>query len=60
MTQEPEPRVQPRPAVQDDMSRAANGSQPWEEPKLTFIEPKLTKHGQLEEVTAAFFAGFTP
>ena len=33
---------------------------PWQEPKLTFIEPKLTKHGKLEEVTAGFFGGFTP
>jgi hypothetical protein len=34
--------------------------QPWEEPKLAFIEPTLTKHGQLEEVTAGFFGGFSP
>ena len=33
---------------------------PWQEPKLAFIEPKLTKHGKLEEVTAGFFGGFTP
>jgi hypothetical protein len=34
--------------------------EPWQEPKLTFIEPKLTTHGKLEEVTGAFFGGFTP
>jgi hypothetical protein len=34
--------------------------EPWQEPKLAFIEPKLTKHGQLEEVTAGFFGGFSP
>jgi hypothetical protein len=34
--------------------------EPWQEPKLAFIEPKLTKHGKLEEVTAGFFGGFTP
>jgi hypothetical protein len=39
---------------------ASGGQQPWEEPRLTFIEPKLTKHGKLEEMTAAFFGGFTP
>jgi hypothetical protein len=39
---------------------SAPGKQPWQEPKLTFIEPKLTKHGKLEEVTGAFFGGFTP
>jgi hypothetical protein len=38
----------------------ASGEAPWQEPKLTFIEPKLTKHGKLEEVTAGFFGGFTP
>jgi len=36
------------------------GPQPWEEPKLTFIEPKLTNHGSLEDVTAGFFGGFSP
>jgi hypothetical protein len=37
--------------------------QPWQEPKLTFIEPTLTKHGTLEEVTGAappVFGSFTP
>jgi hypothetical protein len=36
------------------------GKQPWQEPKLTFVEAKLTKHGKLEEVTAGFFGGVTP
>lgn len=36
------------------------GKQPWQEPKLTFIEPKLTKHGKLEAVTAGFFGPFSP
>ena len=38
----------------------AAGKEPWQEPKLAFIEPKLTTHGQLEEVTAGFLADFTP
>lgn len=38
----------------------APGKQPWREPKLAFVEPKLTTHGKLEEVTAGFFGGFTP
>ena len=38
---------------------------PWEEPKLAFVEPKLTKHGDLEEVTGkrkrnGFFGEFSP
>ncbi len=32
----------------------------WKEPKLAFIEPKLTPHGELEQVTGAFFGTFTP
>ncbi len=37
----------------------------WEEPKLAFVEPKLTKHGDLEKVTGkrkrnGFFGEFSP
>jgi hypothetical protein len=34
--------------------------QPWQEPKLAFVEPKLTPHGALQKVTGAFFGPFTP
>jgi len=34
--------------------------QMWEEPKLAFVEPKLTKQGGLKEITAGFFGTFTP
>ena len=38
-----------------------SGKKPWQEPKLAFVEPKLTKHGMLEEVTGqGFFSGFSP
>ncbi|CAG0939870.1 hypothetical protein BROC_00820 [Candidatus Brocadiaceae bacterium] len=30
------------------------------EPKLTFIEPKLTKHGDATRITGSFFNVFTP
>jgi hypothetical protein len=60
MTQKPEPRSQLGPVDQEHATEEVSGLQPWEEPKLTFIEPTLTKHGRLEEVTAAFFGGFTP
>ena len=30
------------------------------EPKLTFIEPKLTKHGDATKITGQFFGTFTP
>ena len=29
-------------------------------PKLTFIEPKLTKHGDATKITAGFFGTFSP
>ena len=29
-------------------------------PKLTFIEPKLTKHGDATKITAGFFGAFSP
>jgi hypothetical protein len=35
--------------------------QPWQEPKLAFVEPKLTKHGELTAVTGqGFFGTFVP
>jgi len=35
---------------------------PYEEPKLTFIEPKLTKQGDATKITkqGGFFGSFTP
>jgi hypothetical protein len=32
----------------------------FEEPKLKFIEPKLTDHGDLTKLTHGFFGTFTP
>jgi hypothetical protein len=42
------------------MANPASGKALWQEPQLALIEPKLTKHGKLEEVTAGFFGGFMP
>lgn len=39
---------------------AAGDKKKWQEPKLSFVKPKLTKHGKLEEVTGQFFGGFSP
>ncbi|MCP4654657.1 MAG: hypothetical protein GY856_04465 [bacterium] len=33
---------------------------PWQEPELTYVQPKLTKVGPLKEVTGEFFDSFTP
>ena len=34
--------------------------QPWQEPKLTFVEPKLTHYGTVQEVTGQSFGTFVP
>jgi hypothetical protein len=46
--------------MQEAMTSPTSGKEQWQEPKLAFIEPKLTTHGKLQEVTAGFFGGFTP
>ncbi len=37
-----------------------DGKEPFEEPKLTFVKPKLVRHGSVSEVTAGFFGPFYP
>ena len=32
----------------------------FREPKLTFVEPKLTKHGDATKITGQFFGSFSP
>jgi hypothetical protein len=39
---------------------APHNKKKWQEPKLNFVEPKLTKHGKLDEVTGQFFGAFSP
>lgn len=57
-------RDRPSQPAQEDRGSASSpspGKQPWQEPKLAFVEPTLTKHGSLQEVTGqGFFGGFTP
>jgi hypothetical protein len=55
----------PTPAatkIEDQQSDLGNSAvkKPWQEPKLTFIKPRLTDHGKLEEVTGQFFGQFSP
>ena len=43
-----------RPAAQEKQASvpsSTEGKKRWQEPKLSFVKPKLTKHGKLEEVT---------
>jgi len=47
------------PAPEPEPS-ARTVKQPWVTPRLTFVEPKLTKHGEFTKVTGAFFGAFSP
>ena len=52
-----------RPAAQEKQASdpsSTEGKKRWQEPKLSFVKPKLTKHGKLEEVTGQFFGAFSP
>jgi len=50
-------KLQPGQRPSEDSSEA---KQAGEEPKLTFVKPKLTRHGELVKVTGQFFGGFSP
>jgi hypothetical protein len=41
------------------VSRQAPQTAEWIEPQLTFVEPKLTKQGELKDVTG-FLGTFSP
>jgi hypothetical protein len=56
-------RKENRPEKHQGQSRPSSsleGKKKWQEPKLTFIKPKLIKHGKLAEVTGQFFGAFSP
>jgi hypothetical protein len=61
MEKEKGPMLTQEKEAEESASSQTVGKKPWQEPKLAFVEPKLTKHGSLEEVTGqGFFGGFTP
>jgi len=49
-----------QPKAQQPDPSPPGGKKRWQEPKLVFVQPKLTKHGKLEEVTGQFFGAFSP
>jgi hypothetical protein len=57
MDQQPEQRAVD---VHDDSDAAPATKHPWQEPKLIFVEPKLTHHGTVQEVTGQSFGTFIP
>ena len=38
----------------------AQSKTPWAVPKLKFVEPKLTKQGEMKQITAGFIGTFVP
>jgi len=57
---EPETREK---TMETDPPASSDGRKAWEEPKVTFVEPKLTRHGKLEKITRGsngFFGVFSP
>ncbi len=53
---------EPFDLAQDKLGRTTQTKKPFTSPKLTFIEPKLTKHGNITKVTSqnGFFGEFSP
>ena len=49
-----------KPASPPSLAIEAGEKQPFVEPKLTFVQPKLTKQGEAFTVTAGFFQTFSP
>jgi hypothetical protein len=61
MDQENDRRLQPEWERPGAVPSPSPDKKPWQEPKLAYVEPKLTKQGKLEEVTGqGFFGGFSP
>ncbi len=48
------PELRPTGQIETDAAKP-----PFEEPRLVFVEPKLTPRGDLREVTG-FFGSFSP
>ena len=43
-----------------DTETSTETRKPFVDPKLAFIEPKLTKHGDATKITQGFFGTFNP
>ncbi len=60
-----EKRTGQKEAIDTEETASDPAKKSWEEPKLAFVEPKLTRHGDLEKVTRGgkhdgFFGAFSP
>ena len=50
----------PQATTANESPDATAGEKEWQEPKLTFVEPKLTRQGDFVEITGQFFGAFSP
>jgi hypothetical protein len=60
MEQQPVQRTAHAYEDPDVVTAAGEHKQPWQDPKLKFVEPKLTHHGTVQEVTGQSFGTFVP
>ena len=42
------------------IAASGTGKKPWQDPKLSYVEPKLASLGRLTDVTNGFFGTFSP
>lgn len=56
-----ENRLEPTPELsnKDQAESSSLNKRQWQSPKLTFVEPSLTKQGELSQVTGQFFGAFS-
>ena len=59
MRAEPREETIERTSRERPREQAIVSKQPFVEPKLTFVEPKLVKRGKLTKITG-FFGSFSP
>lgn len=53
--------ISPVPArAEADVDGAETVKPAFQEPKLTFVKPKLVREGDFGQITAGFFGTFTP
>ena len=60
MSEDKKKSAQQIDAEMDNSTSPRAGKKVWEEPKLEFVEPKLTKHGPVKKLTGGFFGTFSP
>ena len=61
MTERHTTRAAERQDHADAIPSSSQDRAAWQEPKLKFVEPKLTKQGDMKQITAGgFFGTFAP